>query len=1741
MTTGASRDTAAGTHGGTGTGRRRALLIGVGRTEFLERDPVLAARFPRLDFVDRDIELVGTALADSDYKVDTLHPGHPQPERRDTRAGAIVFAIEEFLRSCSPGDTAFLYLSCHGVSVDGRDFLLASDARARPDGSFLAQTVLETAPDVLLGPEPVPDGVTVVVCLDMCRTRQPTLPAQRSLTRLVDSAYENVAWLRSSGRGEPAYADPEKGSYFGIALSEALSPASPPRTFQELHAFVHNRVGRLTAHLTEPPPTVEFQCAEERAAALVLCRGSQETLRWTRAVAGSALWAHTSGGAAVHQRVKDRLDELAREVAKSRLGTGSALDTPWNDSDYPVRVMSRLGRLVEAAGLTERERLSPAETAALLAAPLLHEGVVAVALSELAALRPDRLDRQEDGRGRKIATPHDQLVCDAARDVFRAHSQVALAAETLRRRKLREAATAADHWLRHRFIADWDRLWDHTGDYPAVDHLIGMVVAAVAAGAEGDPPPSSSQAHDLVDRQVRQVLPHMTVAPGSSPRINHTSESAWRDYRAVRGNTWRGRDLATLLWLAALLAPDPRRMSSVLVDHLGAHRPLAPADVVAALAHFDLEPTDRDEEPGAGSSYGLAVVLACPHPALHAAVEELAGVADASVRALRQSWKEDDRTAPALLRGIPRKVTTEFLKPLDDRYTEPLERFRLAEDEIRPLLMGTQLYGDRMLAVRELYQNALDACRHRQLRTRYGHAVGECGASDSEPEISFVQGYDEQNRPYIECRDTGTGMSRKKLTSMFARAGKRYEQDPDFVQERRNWRRAGIDPIPFNSRFGIGVFSYFMLAEEVVVTTSTIDFHGNPSRTEAPLQATIQSGSGLLEIRETRNAPERGGTVVRLYLSADADGEAPPSLVETLRKLLWVSDHRVTAVERDQAGDRIRFEEWTPGELKASVDWPTEPARATTADTDDVWIVQGTGQLLLDGLVVKNAPTVHGYVFNLRERDQPVPTVDRNGLLRYDKEGVERRLLTAVPEAMASFKEVSLRWLWDLARTEPKLAVEAFDALDEQAVGVLHVTHAEFSLASSSFPLRTVGCLPIDSDGIQRFMFQQPLGDARLHESELLERWRNSLLGVLGDKRDPFTPLGYPAPLGLAALLFQHRVPEGSWTEPLRAAALTGQSLAVAVRAQRRFAITGVWVPAVTDVRSLRDIEPTVIMADLFRMYDDARPDPVSDASHPARFAPLLPVAAAHEIPLVEAVAAAGELTRGVPVPGWEDLPQVPQGVVTETETAELAAPVSCVNEEKGHVWHEGAVHAVDLLVRAPSVEQRERLAARIDDLRELGFSMAPGISAATLGHRALTGDERRLLSRDLDGERPWVTHDLTMLGVLERSAEMKIPIGGVVERINNLTAATGVSAPPVPEETATWIAPYWVTHLLPWPTEEQGPFKPWRLAAALRHAASEGGLPALRQDLRCLDACGVLAPGCLELVEAHIEQLASPAPVLAALLDIVHTRSSYGNGRWDLDASGLCVEPLAHLAARQRTTLGVQIERLEKLDLPLPLNVADIPETLRSLAPDLDLKLLFEEGVGHRMAFRAALTPQLLLLSARHPRRTLGTAVRSALAFRPAGGPALPGPFTGPDAEALEDFVPDDFDLAAFDPGLLGPGVLGPLELVLVAGRFGWTLGKAYERYAPFRCLGLHVTVSPPDETEQAIVPDWRDVIVLTTQLTGRAPAVTGTVDPDHIVLCSEETDLTEPEVLGRLQRYARLFSLDLPTTTTPTGGPRS
>ena len=456
----------------------------------------------------------------------------------------------------------------------------------------------------------------------------------------------------------------------------------------------------------------------------------------------------------------------------------------------------------------------------------------------------------------------------------------------------------------------------------------------------------------------------------------------------------------------------------------------------------------------------------------------------------------------------------------------------------------------------------------------------------------------------------------------------------------------GLSRVALNSRFGIGVFSYFMLAEEVVVTTIPVNRYGLRESLDQASRADIQSGSGLLWITPGKGAPPDGGTRVRLYLALAKD-EQPPSLVETLQSLLWVSDYPVRAVEyaRDDPRREVRARTWAPGNCQRQRTG-TDPRRTRKAPTSGS--CRARGKFLLDGVVVKDAPEVYGYIANLRERHRPVPSVDRNELLSHNEELVLEELLTAVPKAAAHWDEVSLRHLWQLTESEAQLTVKLLDTLlPAGVIAVLEPDKDDQLLLRGRLSLTTTGCLPMDTASLPRAYQTMSLGPGRECEDNLFEQWRLSRLRNDHRQDLQFSPHGYPAPIGLDALLFfEAPSQEWGWAPTLKAAAVTNRTLRDAVRALRRYAITGVNVPAVADIRADLAVrfEPSAV--DLYSSYRDMMQQ---QASSSAQHAPLLRVSADHDISLGQAAGLLRELRKLDP-----ELPAVPE--LDESLTAEIFA-----------------------------------------------------------------------------------------------------------------------------------------------------------------------------------------------------------------------------------------------------------------------------------------------------------------------------------------------------------------------------------------------------------------------------------------------------------------------------------------------------
>ncbi len=109
------------------------------------------------------------------------------------------------------------------------------------------------------------------------------------------------------------------------------------------------------------------------------------------------------------------------------------------------------------------------------------------------------------------------------------------------------------------------------------------------------------------------------------------------------------------------------------------------------------------------------------------------------------------------------------------------------------LLMGERLYGDPMVALRELLQNSVDAIRHREnVELRAGNTF--------QPKITIeLVG----NRLVVE--DNGMGMDENILKNYFTQIGRSYYSSPEF-----RIQHLDMDTV---SEFGIGILSLFMIAD----------------------------------------------------------------------------------------------------------------------------------------------------------------------------------------------------------------------------------------------------------------------------------------------------------------------------------------------------------------------------------------------------------------------------------------------------------------------------------------------------------------------------------------------------------------------------------------------------------------------------------------------------------------------------------------------------------------------------------------------------------------------------------------------------------------------------------------------------------------------------------------------------------------------------------------------------------------
>ncbi|MFI9244362.1 caspase family protein [Streptomyces sp. NPDC053086] len=1659
------------------TTTRTALLIGVGST------PDAGHRFdPLEDPVRADQRLLAASLTASGYVVETLY---------DATRAEIVTRIDEVARGVPADGTLLLHFSGHGLRIGATDYLVPSDARAPQDGDGWRPSYLESLLPADISPYLADcPARTVLWLIDACRDQHADTTTVFGSSVLRGQPEGRFAVLTAGRAGQRAGYTAE-GSFFTTGLAEAFGPMTVARTVQEVfdtarrHAMRSAR--RLLGEQQEPQIYYGGELGDE-ARATVVCEGRRLLEAWREAVAETTLWERVPPEeAGCVPRLKEALTRLVEDCAVTVHRVQERMPDPWADDDFPVRLLrDRLPDL-----LPKTVSLSALEAAALVAAPFLHESAWAGRFSHAAEISAYSVGRQEDADAwrrhyEQVAAGHPHI----ARKVSRCVDDDRL-----------DDAHGVALWLVHRWIAE---LFE-TAEEPVPEAGSSGLAAVFLGRGESEHPTAE------LSRALCAIAAGITLG-------GPAADGQDLEFPVPGGGrqSLRSAELAALLHLASSLALDARRLPEVFAEHLAVFDPVLPQEAVHAARAVHWRTAEGE----------LHLDAACRHPALHAALAQVAERADELARALRESARRLPPSRSAVLSGVPSRVTDRGLRPVEERgrraYDVPLLRFQLAQTEVRELLMGERLYdGEPALALRELYQNAMDACRYRAMRGRYLQARGDRPGPWT-GRITIVEGEDERGR-YVECRDNGVGMGLEQLRSTFTMAGRRFEQSRAFRKEQADWHRQ--DPslrLYPNSRFGIGVFSYFMLAEEMTVVTRPVGVDGIPG--PKALRVEIPGSANLFRIQVHEDAGDshlEGGTRIRLYLR-DSVLRAGLSAVATLRRLVLMSEYELEV--RDGSG---RGHRWEPGLLQYTSEGGE---RAFVEGVPAVlWWVDGEGAVLCDGIATDQRP--FGYVLNLTGPHAGELSLSRKQLKAYDRAWEREQWARGAP-ALASWPGLSMPWLWRLERESLATARVLWGQWRGKGVTVRQAP------GDPAVDLDAVGWYQLDED-LGRTGNSSPSAELR----RLTAPWRRAVLR----RQQPSRPSAAP-PAALAGFA----VPGPGWS----GAAKDGpegwdSNWPYPVRPE--------------DWRSLvavaHELDATVL--DVLRVRRALR------LAHPRLGPP--PVQAGDldwkpnvfDLYLVEALLSV-PATRGEwrlrghndyihPADDLGGIVRASLGRLTLGQLVErcsryrpfLTAPVPSVPpHHKDHVCDGNDL----ALLYVQDELSGWRPTRRPWDV--LAVARALGIDPAEAIDRLARFTWLGWTVPDVDDVGRWATVPPAVLAVLrefcvpDTSGGLTVPWGAAFA----LAADLHDSLDSAERELGRWSESLGLTHR----RHHQGGSQAHRLvpspstAAIVRRAQSAGLY--LEEGLSLRDLAYVQPPQGIpaaviaadELRGAGVDLPAVAGELLGAWGTMpMPSRAAFSAADLSWPGVDYPVLPTAEVlfasSVNLKTSLADVWATARREAQRFGIGVPGLPAGLRDFRPGpherdalLDRGVAYEDDDWFESPRWAPLTGQALAVYARSRRSGVGGAYQRLAPFRELGA-LVPG-LSPRDVARLPSAVPDPADVLALGAGhrVSERGdPLCPLDLVSLAGRLGEPVARTWRRIAPY------LPFEPPPDLPSDAVPDvlplWQDLILLSRDVDGALPALHGRVEAEHLRFAAHAVGESEGWARERLALYAGFFRLEL------------
>ncbi|MEA2600997.1 MAG: molecular chaperone HtpG [Acidobacteriota bacterium] len=321
--------------------------------------------------------------------------------------------------------------------------------------------------------------------------------------------------------------------------------------------------------------------------------------------------------------------------------------------------------------------------------------------------------------------------------------------------------------------------------------------------------------------------------------------------------------LACILRLADILDFDRSRTPLTVFQHLDFSEPKSWDEWNKHLQvkGYEITPTQ------------VAFDIPCTRPVFYVAVHEFLDWIDDELRQCRYLVENKPQiTADRYKLLLPQVVDRHKVRMADPCYVAGAFRFQLEYENILALLMDKSLYPDPSLFLRELLQNALDACRRKE-------ADMEIKGLTYRPRIVVWDRTSDPSDPRVVFQDNGIGMSQRIVEQYFLRVGRSYYRSPEFDTERQRLRERGKD-LDACSQFGIGILSCFLVGDRFEVETHQEGYDPLHIQIEGPskyfvVKRLTRPESSLLYQKpssdEGDGPPKRSGTRITVHFRPEVE------------------------------------------------------------------------------------------------------------------------------------------------------------------------------------------------------------------------------------------------------------------------------------------------------------------------------------------------------------------------------------------------------------------------------------------------------------------------------------------------------------------------------------------------------------------------------------------------------------------------------------------------------------------------------------------------------------------------------------------------------------------------------------------------------------------------------------------------------------------------------------------------------